>query len=90
MTFTETLQDAVRGEFHELSKLLIDHGGRVWTDGQVMSPYICNRRFGLSMPKETLMATLCSHLLNACSLLRWTSPSSQVPWYEYHLEISQN
>lgn len=29
------LQDAVRGDFNELSKLLIDHGGKVWSDGQV-------------------------------------------------------
>lgn len=29
------LQDAVRGEFHELSKLLIDNGGKVWSDSQV-------------------------------------------------------
>lgn len=31
-----SMQDAVRGDFNELSKLLIDHGGKVWTDGQVM------------------------------------------------------
>ena len=28
-------QDAVRGEFNELSKLLIDHGGKMYQDGQV-------------------------------------------------------
>lgn len=28
-------QDAVRGDFNELSKLLIDHGGKVWSDGKV-------------------------------------------------------
>ncbi len=28
-------QDAVRGEFREVAKLLIDHGGKVYEDGQV-------------------------------------------------------
>ena len=29
------MQDAVRGEFHEVSKLLIDNGALIWSDGQV-------------------------------------------------------
>ena len=28
----------MRGDFTDLSKLLIDHGGKVWTEGKVRAP----------------------------------------------------
>ncbi len=34
------LEDAVRGDFTDLSKLLIDHGGKVWTEGKVSTPCV--------------------------------------------------
>lgn len=62
-----SLQDAVRGDFNELSKLLIDHGGKVWSDGQVTQPQdscalhlqICH------MPAHVLM---CFRILQLVSL----------------------
>lgn len=31
------LQDAVRGDHVEVTKLLLDHGGKIFEDGKVMS-----------------------------------------------------
>ena len=31
-----TLQDAVRGEYHDLAKLIINKGGLIWTDNKVI------------------------------------------------------
>ena len=38
------LEDAVRGDFTDLSKLLLDHGGRVWDNNKVRHVLSCQTR----------------------------------------------
>ncbi len=41
MAWRPPLQDAVRGEYHDLAKLMMDMGGLIWTENKV--PYVTRR-----------------------------------------------
>ena len=84
----DSMQDAVRGDFNELSKLLIDHGGKVWSDGQVMQPYASPTLLCSGMVFTCCLCLGDEYPVSLeCSLYPWTSLSFQAPWCVFLLGI---
>lgn len=61
-------QDAVRGEWHDLAKLMMDKGGLIWTENKV-SEHISNPRQSANSSGSVNARFSClSHRRAECSI----------------------